>query len=106
MRCCLLRAWLRVAVRARACTHAWLLTAAARLQCLCAGSEIQRWKRTYRVQDMAVAHNGALIIIACSDKQIHILRCCGRPLLSHCSATCMHVRAGANTRARARPQAG
>ncbi|KAF5827438.1 WD40-repeat-containing domain protein [Dunaliella salina] len=38
------------------------------------GHELQRWKRPYRVQDMAVTHNGALLIVACSDKQIHILR--------------------------------
>ena len=43
--------------------------------CDLAGHELQRWKRSYRVQDMAVTHNGALLIVACSDRQIHILRC-------------------------------
>lgn len=38
------------------------------------GAELQKWKRSYRVQDMAVSHNGTCVIIACSDRQIHILR--------------------------------
>lgn len=38
------------------------------------GAELQKWKRGYRVQDMVVSHNGTCVIIACSDRQMHILR--------------------------------
>eukprot|EP00798_Chlamydomonas_sp_ICE-L_P015759 gene15759-21882_t len=38
------------------------------------GEELQKWKRPYRVQDMVVTHNGSCIIIACSDRKVHILR--------------------------------
>ncbi|MEW5311837.1 MAG: hypothetical protein WDW38_003522 [Sanguina aurantia] len=38
------------------------------------GKELNRWKRPYRIQDMAVSHNGALLVVACSDRQVHLLR--------------------------------
>jgi hypothetical protein len=39
------------------------------------GEEVGRWKRAYRVQDLAVAAGGGALVIAASDKHIHILRC-------------------------------
>ncbi len=38
------------------------------------GEEIGRWKRAYRVQDLAVAAGGSVLVIAASDKHIHLLR--------------------------------
>ncbi len=39
-----------------------------------AGRELQRFKRAYRVQDLAVTAGGTVLVIAASDKHIHILR--------------------------------
>ncbi|KAG2501778.1 hypothetical protein HYH03_000278 [Edaphochlamys debaryana] len=38
------------------------------------GEELQRWKRPYRVQDLAVSRDGSLLVMASSDKRVHLLR--------------------------------
>ncbi|GAX81284.1 hypothetical protein CEUSTIGMA_g8716.t1 [Chlamydomonas eustigma] len=38
------------------------------------GNELQRWKRMYRIQDMAVSPDGAFVFIASNDRQLHVLR--------------------------------
>ncbi len=51
-----------------------------KLLAACAGREINRWKRSYRVQDLALTADGSTLIIAASDKQIHLFRCESRKL--------------------------
>ncbi|GFR49315.1 hypothetical protein Agub_g11338, partial [Astrephomene gubernaculifera] len=38
------------------------------------GRELQRWKRTYRVQDLALTPDGGLLALAASDRRVHLLR--------------------------------
>ncbi|KAL6744659.1 WD40-repeat-containing domain protein, partial [Haematococcus lacustris] len=38
------------------------------------GEELARWKRPYRVQDLAVSADGRCLVIAASDRHIHVLR--------------------------------
>ncbi|KAG2424366.1 hypothetical protein HXX76_014575 [Chlamydomonas incerta] len=38
------------------------------------GAELQRWKRPYRVQDLAVTRDGGVLVMASSDRRVHLLR--------------------------------
>ena len=38
------------------------------------GNELQRYKRPYRIQDLAVTHDGSFLIMASSERQLHVLR--------------------------------
>lgn len=36
--------------------------------------QLCRWKRSQRLQDMVTAGGGAVLLLACNNSQIHILR--------------------------------
>ncbi|KAG1666697.1 hypothetical protein FOA52_013609 [Chlamydomonas sp. UWO 241] len=38
------------------------------------GKELARWKRPYRIQDMVITHDGGFLILASSDRSLHVLR--------------------------------
>lgn len=38
------------------------------------GNDLQRWKRAQRIQDMVIAASGTILILACNNCQIHMLR--------------------------------
>ncbi|GLC40796.1 hypothetical protein PLESTM_001113100 [Pleodorina starrii] len=38
------------------------------------GAELQRWKRPYRVQDLALTRDGAVLVMASSSHRVHLLR--------------------------------
>lgn len=44
-----------------------------RMSCV-AYTQVQRLKRSYRVQDLVVSHTGAVAVIADNDAKLHLLR--------------------------------
>ncbi|EFJ45899.1 hypothetical protein VOLCADRAFT_93777 [Volvox carteri f. nagariensis] len=38
------------------------------------GRELQRWKRTYRVQDMAITRGGGMLVLASTERRVFLLR--------------------------------